>query len=83
MANKYVDFISDEHFLSCIENLYNSYQKAKANISKKTFYNNKVDSIKLTFDSMFNEISAESIIENEITEEIINNVKKKQKRILS
>lgn len=53
MKNKYVDFISDEHFLKCIENLHNSYIRVKADISKKKFYSNKIDTIKLTFDSKF------------------------------
>lgn len=70
MKNKYLDFISDEHFLACIENLHNSYLKAKANISKKKFYNNKIDTIKLTFDSHFNNISEEKIIETEILRQI-------------
>ncbi len=29
MKNKYVDFISDEHFLDCVANLYKAYLKAK------------------------------------------------------
>ena len=37
MKNKYVDFITDEHFLKCVENLHDSYLKAKTNISKKNF----------------------------------------------
>lgn len=56
MKNKYVDFISDKHLLMCIDNLYKAYQNAKNNISKKKFYKNKVDTIKLTFDSKFNSI---------------------------
>ena len=56
MANKYVNFISDKHLLTCVENLHKSYLKAKNNISKKSFYTNKVDTIKLTFDAKFNEI---------------------------
>jgi hypothetical protein len=31
MKNKYVDFISDEHLLYCVGNLYKSYLKAKNN----------------------------------------------------
>jgi hypothetical protein len=56
--------------LKCIENLYDSYSKAKENISKKKFYNNKIDSIKLTFDAKFNKIDEESIIETEILRQI-------------
>lgn len=70
MSNKYVDFISDLHFLDCIENLYNSYIKAKEGISKKKFYNNKIDIFKLTFDAKFNDISEETVIENEIMRQI-------------
>lgn len=70
MKNKYVDFVADEHLLKCIENLHVSYEKAKAKISKKKFYNNKIDTIKLTFDTKFNKIDEESIIETEILRQI-------------
>ncbi len=66
MPNKYVNFISDEHFLFCIENLHNSYIKAKDRISKQKFYKNKIDTFKLTFDSKFNNLEEETIVENEI-----------------
>jgi hypothetical protein len=70
MKNKYVDFISDEHFLDCIENLHKAYLKAKNNITKKNFYTNKVDTIKLTFDAKFNNIDEESLIQAEILRQI-------------
>lgn len=70
MTNKYVNFISDEHLLKCIENLHSSYVKAKERISKKKFYNNKIDTLKLTFDTKFNKIDEESIIETEILRQI-------------
>ena len=70
MPNKYVSFISDEHLIKCIKNLYNSYEKAKAKISKKKFYSNKIDTFKLTFDAEFNNINEESIIESEILRQI-------------
>ena len=70
MANKYVNFLSDEHLLKCVENLHLSYVKAKEKISKKKFYNNKIDSIKLTFDTKFNKIDEDSIIETEILRQI-------------
>ncbi len=66
MANKYVSFISDEHLLNCIDVLYNAYLKAKKNITKKSFYSNKVDTIKLTFDSKFNEIDESKLIDTEL-----------------
>lgn len=70
MTNKYVSYISDEHLLNCIANLFKSYLKAKSNISKKNFYSNKVDTIKLTFDSKFNDINEESLIQAEILRQI-------------
>ena len=70
MKNKYVDFISDEHLLNCIANLHKGYLKAKNNITKKSFYSNKVDTIKLTFDALFNDINQESLIQAEILRQI-------------
>lgn len=70
MTNKYVNFISDEHLLMCIAHLHNSYLKAKNKISKKSFYTNKIDTFKLTFDSKFNGINEEDLIQTEILRQI-------------
>jgi hypothetical protein len=70
MKNKYVNFTSDEHLLDCIGNLHKAYLKAKKNITKKNFYSNKVDTIKLTFDAKFNDIDEESLIQSEILRQI-------------
>ena len=70
MANNYVDFIPDEHLLNCVSNLHKAYLKAKNNISKKSFYLNKIDTIKLTFDAKFNDISEEDLIQSEILRQI-------------
>ncbi|MDI9320355.1 MAG: Eco47II family restriction endonuclease [Phycisphaerales bacterium] len=70
MKNKYLSYISDAHFLICIGNLHKSYLKAKNNITKKNFYSNKVDSIKLTFDAKFNDTDEESLIQSEILRQI-------------
>lgn len=70
MPNKYVDFVSDQHFLDCIANLHNSYVKAKEDISQKKFYSNKIDTFKLTFDAKFNNITEEAVIKNEIMRQI-------------
>ncbi|GEM53999.1 restriction endonuclease [Flavobacterium branchiophilum] len=70
MKNKYVDFVSDDHFLKCVANLHTAYLKAKNNVSKKHFYSNKVDTIKLTFDAKFNAIDEESLIRAEILRQI-------------
>jgi hypothetical protein len=70
MKNKYVDFISDVHFLECVANLHHAYLKAKNNITKANFYKNKIDTIKLTFDSKFNDIDEESLIQSEVLRQI-------------
>jgi hypothetical protein len=70
MENKYVNFITDNHLLACVANLHKAYLKAKNNITKKNFYANKVDTIKLTFDSKFNDIDEESLIQAEILRQI-------------
>lgn len=70
MKNKYVDFVSDDHLLVCIENLHQAYVRAKNNITKRQLYSNKVDTIKLTFDATFNEIDEESLIQSEILRQI-------------
>lgn len=70
MGNKYVNFISDEHLLNCIANLNKAYLKAKNNLTKKNFYSNKVDTIKLIFDAEFNNIDQESLIQAEILRQI-------------
>lgn len=70
MKNKYVSFISDQHLLNCIENLHKAYLRAKNNVSKRSFYNNKVDTIKLTFDAKFNDINEDDLIQSEILRQI-------------
>jgi hypothetical protein len=70
MKNKYVNFISDNHLLECVGKLHKAYLKAKNNITKNNFYSNKVDTFKLTFDSKFNEIEEESLIQSEILRQI-------------
>jgi hypothetical protein len=54
----------------CVANLQTAYLKAKNNITKKNFYSNKVDTIKLTFDAKFKTIDEESLIQAEILRQI-------------
>ena len=70
MNHRYVSFVSDEHLLQCIANLHQAYQRARQNTSKQTFYKNKVDTIKLTFDARFNGVGEEDLIEAEILRQI-------------
>jgi hypothetical protein len=70
MTNKYLSYISDDHLLKCISNLHQSYLKAKNKLGKREFYANKVDSIKLTFDSKFNDLTEEDLIQTEVLRQI-------------
>lgn len=70
MTNKYLSYISDEHLLHCIANLYKAYLGAKNEVSRKKFYKNKIDTIKLIFDSKFNYIEEEDLIQTEILRQI-------------
>lgn len=68
--NKYVDFVEDEHFIKCIHNLHQAYIDAKRNFTKKKFYKNKVDTIKLTFDSKFNNLTEDELIKLEMSRQL-------------
>ena len=70
MSNKYVDFVSDNHLMECIDNLHKAYIKAKNNVTKKSLYSNKADTFKLTFDSKFNNLNEEDLIQSEILRQI-------------
>jgi hypothetical protein len=70
MKNKYLDFISDQHLLRCIQNLHDAYLRAKQDITKEKFYKNKIDIFKLTFDAHFNGLSQDELIEGEILRQI-------------
>lgn len=70
MANTFLTYVSDEHLLGCIANLHGAYLRAKNNVSKRDFYKNKVDTVKLTFDTKFNDIDEAALIESEILRQI-------------
>lgn len=70
MSNHYLDFITDDHLIRCIRNLHDAYLSAKQKISKKSFYKNKVDVFKLTFDAKFNGMTEEELIEAEVMRQI-------------
>jgi len=53
-------------FLKCIAILHKAYLKAKSEVTKHNFYKNKVDIFKLIFDSRFNELKEEDLIQLEV-----------------
>ncbi len=70
MDNKYVNFVSDEHLLNCVSQLYRTYQKAKGTINRTALYKNKVDVFKMLFDSRFNDLSYDVLVTNEIARQV-------------
>lgn len=66
----YVSFISDEYLISCIEKLYNVYEKAKDEFTVRKFYENQIDPIKLLFDMNFFGISEKEVVAREIQRKI-------------
>ena len=66
----YISFISDEHLMYCIEELYKSYEKAKYDFDINRFYHNQIDPFKLTFDMKFFGMSPNEIIDSEIRRKI-------------
>ncbi|URZ08644.1 Eco47II family restriction endonuclease [Clostridium felsineum] len=63
----YLAFISDEHLLNCIDELYKTYLNCQQSVELKKFYENKVDHIKFNFDMQFNEIDIQDYVKAEIT----------------
>ncbi len=68
--NNYLEYVTDEHLLSCIGHLHDSYLKARKKLTKKKFYKNKVDVFKLTFDQKFNGLDEKELIKFEISRQI-------------
>lgn len=71
---EYLSFISNEDLMDAISNLHFAYESTMKTTTTKDFYKNKVDPIKLLFDTKFNYREIEETIELEI-------VRKKDKTI--
>lgn len=63
-------FIPDEHLFYSIDNLFKSYEKAKKSLDINTFYKNKIDVFKWTFDNAFGGLSEEEMILLELNRQI-------------
>lgn len=70
MQNQYLTYITDEHLMNCIANLHAAYTNAKGKFTKKKFYSNKIDTLKLTFDAKFNQMTEEQLINFEIKRQV-------------
>ena len=64
--NRYVDFVSDEHFLKCVKWVCESYPvKSDVQLDIKKFKRNMIDPFKMLFDIINSKISAEDWIKSE------------------
>ena len=70
MTENYVSFITNEHLINCIEELYDKYEGAKTAYNQVKFNKNKVDIFKMLFDKKFNSLTDEELIEKEISRQI-------------
>jgi hypothetical protein len=55
MTNQYVDFVSDEHFLKCVKEVWGNMNNEKRD--DKKLQKNGIDPIKMIFDIQFNKIN--------------------------
>jgi hypothetical protein len=51
MSNKYVDFVSDEHFKKCVKHVVDAYNEEHI-LEDSELQRNGIDTIKMTFDMM-------------------------------
>lgn len=65
MANKYVDFVSDAHFLACVGLVCKAYHEVKKDLSAKDLKENGLDPFKTVFDIANRKISFNTWLKNE------------------
>jgi hypothetical protein len=65
MPNKYVDFVSDEHFLKCVKWVCDAYLDPSLKFNKTWLQRNGVDPFKMVFDMVVRNRDFDSLIEQE------------------
>jgi len=65
MSNRYVDFVSDEHFLDCVKWVCKAYPHNPDEIDMEKLQKNTIDPFKVVFDLMNGSMSVDSWLENE------------------
>ena len=65
MPNKYVDFVSDDHFLKCVKWVCGAYLDPSLKFDKKWLQRNGVDPFKMVFDMVARNRNFESLMEEE------------------
>jgi hypothetical protein len=63
--NKYVDFVSDEHFLACVKWVCDSYPDKSGEVDMVALQRNTIDPFKMVFDIVNGELSVDGWIHNE------------------
>lgn len=64
--NKYVDFVSDEHFLKCVKWVCDAYPSKDASLDMEKFTKNSLDVFKMVFDSLKGEIDISQWVRGEV-----------------
>lgn len=65
MPNKYVDFVSDEHFLSCVKWVCDAYSDPSLKVSKAQIQKNGIDPFKMVFDMVVRDRNFDSLMKHE------------------
>lgn len=66
MPNKYVDFVSDDHFLSCVKWVCSAYPNDQQKTDKEWLQRNGIDPFKMVFDITNGSIDLDALLSNEI-----------------
>jgi len=70
VKNKYVDFVSDEHFLRCVRWVCDSYPAEAGKIDMKALQRNIVDPFKMVFDIINGKLCVDDWIKNETIRQV-------------
>lgn len=65
MSNKYVDFVSDEDFLECVQRVILQYRSVSLKVDMARLQRNVVDPFKMVFDIMSTKIGVDDWIKGE------------------
>ena len=65
MPNKYVDFVSDEHFLKCVKWVCDAYLDKSKTFDKAWMQRNGIDPFKMVFDMVVRNVDLQSLLSSE------------------
>ena len=63
--NKYVDFVSDEHFLRCVKWVCDAYPDKSSDVNMEMLQRNALDPFKMVFDIVNGKTEVETWVKNE------------------